>query len=72
MSFNLVDQPWLPCWTAAGETRLFGLRNALAGSHGIRELRDGSPKPGPDRSSPHWSGSARQTTAPRSPNCAGA
>lgn len=42
-NFNLVDQPWLPCRTAAGETRLFGLRDALVGSHGIRELRDGSP-----------------------------
>lgn len=42
-SFNLIDEPWLPCLMADGERREFGIGEVLIQAHDIRELRDESP-----------------------------
>ena len=42
-SFNLVDEPWIPCLTQGGECRELGLRDALVGAPDLREVVDSSP-----------------------------
>lgn len=42
-SFNLLDQPWLPCVTLDGPPVTLGIREALLRSHELAELRDPSP-----------------------------
>jgi len=37
-SFDLVDEPWLPCLMADGGTRELGLRQILLDAHLVREL----------------------------------
>lgn len=37
-SFNLIDQPWIPCITAKGEFLELGLRGLLAEAHELREI----------------------------------
>ncbi len=41
-SYNLVDEPWIPCRTANG-VRQCGLKETLLRAHEIAELRDASP-----------------------------
>lgn len=43
ISFNLVDEPWLPIVWPDGTAGEVGLRDALVRAHEIRELVDGSP-----------------------------
>ena len=42
-TFNLVEQPWLPCRLPDGGRREYGLREALAQAHEIAALEDASP-----------------------------
>jgi len=42
-SYNLVDEPWLPCIMPDGTAREYGLRDLLLNAHEIRELFDPSP-----------------------------
>lgn len=42
-TFNLIDEPFIPCRTKSGETRLWNLRDALLQSHDIVEIADASP-----------------------------
>ena len=42
-SFNLIDEPWLPCARPDGGQELLGLRRALAEAHRLRELGGESP-----------------------------
>jgi CRISPR system Cascade subunit CasA len=43
-SFNLIDEPWLPCtWLADNCCEDLSLRTTLANAHVIRELYDPSP-----------------------------
>jgi CRISPR system Cascade subunit CasA len=43
ISFNLVDQPWIPCITVTGDYQLLGLEQALLQAHQLRSLHDDSP-----------------------------
>ena len=43
VSFNLVDEPWLPVVWLDGRAEEVGLRDALVRANEIRELVDGSP-----------------------------
>jgi CRISPR system Cascade subunit CasA len=43
MTFNLLDEPWLPCYDLEGRFRLLGIRQALLDAHKLRELRDADP-----------------------------
>jgi len=43
MSFNLLDNEWLPCLMLDGSPSEFGIYEALARAHEIRDLRDESP-----------------------------
>jgi CRISPR system Cascade subunit CasA len=43
LSFNLVDEPFLPCLRHDGSVAELGLKDALLQSPGIREIRDASP-----------------------------
>jgi CRISPR system Cascade subunit CasA len=38
VSFDLVDEPWLPCLMTGGGTRELGLRQVLLDAHLVREL----------------------------------
>ncbi len=42
-TFNLIDEPFIPCRTKSGETRLWNLCDALLQSHDIVEIADASP-----------------------------
>src|SRR4051794_14370177 len=42
-SFNLVDEPWIPCLLVGGEARELSLVNTLLRSTEIREVFDPSP-----------------------------
>lgn len=42
-SFNLVDDPWIPCLTADGDHAEFSLRQTLLRAHELREIADASP-----------------------------
>ena len=43
-SFNLIDEPWIPCAPPGGEEpRLLSLRAALTNAHEWREIMDDSP-----------------------------
>jgi CRISPR system Cascade subunit CasA len=42
-SFDLLDQPWLPCIDAEGRTVEVGIREALLRAHELADLRDPSP-----------------------------
>ena len=42
-SFNLVDEPWIPCLFANGDTDELCLYDTLVRAHGIREIFDSSP-----------------------------
>lgn len=42
-SFNLVDQPFIPCVLSDGNTVECGLRDVLVKAHEIAEIRDASP-----------------------------
>lgn len=42
-SFNLIDQPFIPCVTREGQHAEFSLLETLKSAHEIRELRDESP-----------------------------
>lgn len=37
-SFNLIDQPWIPCITLDDELQEFGLRDFLAQAHELQEI----------------------------------
>jgi CRISPR system Cascade subunit CasA len=39
VSFNLIDQPWLPCVRLDGQPLRLGLYDALAQAHTLRELQ---------------------------------
>ena len=43
LHFNLVDEPWLPCIRADGESVELGLYDALAQAHTLRELHGDTP-----------------------------
>jgi CRISPR system Cascade subunit CasA len=38
-SFNLIDQPWLPCVRLSGQPVRLSLYDAMAQAHGLRELQ---------------------------------
>jgi CRISPR system Cascade subunit CasA len=42
-SFNLIEEPFIPCVTRDGRAVAYGLRDVLLKAHEIAELRDGSP-----------------------------
>lgn len=42
-SFNLLDQPWIPCATKDGRTEELGLRGTLANAHELRGVQGDSP-----------------------------
>ena len=42
-SFNLIDQPWIPCVMSDGSRTELGLRDTLFQAHEIREIFDQSP-----------------------------
>ena len=42
-SFNLIDQPFIPCVTREGQHAEFSLLETLTRAHEIRELCDESP-----------------------------
>lgn len=42
-SFNLLDEPWIPCLDADGALRELGLRETLAMAPSLREVTDSSP-----------------------------
>lgn len=42
-TFDLVDQPWVPCILPNGSVVEFGLQEILARAHEIREVSDSSP-----------------------------
>ena len=42
-TFNLIDEPWLPCVMLDGRRREVSLKEALLDSHNVRELFDESP-----------------------------
>ena len=42
-TFNLVDQPWIPCVTRNGQRELLGLEAVFARAHELREIYDDSP-----------------------------
>lgn len=42
-SYNLVDEPWIPCITLDGQYLELGLRDTLARASDLREIRDSSP-----------------------------
>lgn len=43
LSFNLINEPWIPCLLPTGESRLLGIHETLARSHELREILDESP-----------------------------
>lgn len=43
ISFNLIDQPWIPCLRADGTRREFGLSEALKQAHQLREIQGDTP-----------------------------
>jgi CRISPR system Cascade subunit CasA len=43
LSFNLLDNPFIPCIRLDGKTVEYGLRDTLVKAHEIAELRDDSP-----------------------------
>lgn len=42
-SFNLLDQPWIPCVMLDGSAQELGIRDTLLRAHGIAEIYDDSP-----------------------------
>lgn len=42
-SFNLVDEPWIPCCDSTGQRVLLGLEETLARAHELSEVYDDSP-----------------------------
>lgn len=42
-SFNLIDEPWIPCVDLQGRSMELGIRDALVRAHELRELFDPSP-----------------------------
>jgi CRISPR system Cascade subunit CasA len=42
-SFNLIDEPFIPCLTLDGKSDEYGLKHVLQEAHKIAEIRDGSP-----------------------------
>ena len=42
-TFNLIDEPWIPCLTFDGERVEFGLRDSLVQAHELRELHGDTP-----------------------------
>ena len=42
-TYNLIDQPWLPCVTDSGEVEYVGILDALSRAGQFKELRDPSP-----------------------------
>lgn len=43
VTFNLVDEPWIPCVTADGASIELGLLDTLTRAHELREMADPSP-----------------------------
>ena len=43
MKFNLLDEPWLPCYDLEGRYVELGIRETLARAHELKELRDSNP-----------------------------
>lgn len=43
VSFNLIDQPWIPCVLPDGISKEYGLLDTLCQAHNIREIHDASP-----------------------------
>lgn len=43
LSFNLVEQPWIPCVDATGNTVHLGVFDTLSRAHEFKEIRDESP-----------------------------
>ncbi len=42
-SFNLIDEPWIPCLWPDGTSRPLGLRETLLQAHQLREIRGDTP-----------------------------
>ena len=42
-TFNLIDEPWIPCTMLDGARRSLGLRETLTQAQAIRELGGDSP-----------------------------
>ncbi len=42
-SFNLVDEPWIPCTKKNGEIEYLGLKQALQDAHSYKDISDSSP-----------------------------
>ena len=42
-SFDLINEPWIPCRTLHGERREFGLRELLVQAHELREVQGDTP-----------------------------
>lgn len=42
-SFNLVDQPWIPCLVSPGQTQELGLEDTLIRAHELKEIVHESP-----------------------------
>tara|TARA_R110002072_G_scaffold302354_1_gene484883 strand:- start:61570 stop:63231 length:1662 start_codon:yes stop_codon:yes gene_type:complete len=42
-TFNLIDEPWIPCVTSTGERQLLGLESTLVRAHEMWEIYDDSP-----------------------------
>ena len=42
-SFNLIDEPWIPCLRPDGTTIALGLRETLLQAHELREIRGDTP-----------------------------
>lgn len=42
-SFNLIEQPWIPCVDSANTVRLFGIRQVLVESHRLRAITAETP-----------------------------
>ena len=43
LSFNLIDQPWIPCISQEGQPQDLSLRDVFARAPDLREIRDNSP-----------------------------
>lgn len=43
VSFNLIDEPWIPCTNLGGNSVELGLRDTLLSAHELREIYDESP-----------------------------
>lgn len=42
-SFNLIDEPWIPCIDSSSTLVVYGIRDTLANAHELREISGDSP-----------------------------